>query len=111
MKKRIFLLLTLLLMCVLIPLQESSSQLVVPTELTVVGDASKTTMTTDTDDITFTVTVTRLKPDGFYSGTISVSSSPNTLTATPSKTNNFLVGAGLRGMPLAACAYGIRHDL
>ena len=71
MKKRVILLVTLLLMCVLIPLQESSSQLAIPTELTVIGDSSKTTMTTDTDDITFTVTVTRLKPDSFYSGIIS----------------------------------------
>ena len=72
MKKRILLLLTLLLMCVLIPLQEASSQLAIPTELSVVGDSSKTTMTTDTDDVTFTVRVKRLKAGFVYIATISV---------------------------------------
>ena len=88
MKKRILLLLTLLLMCVLIPLQEASSQLAIPTELSVVGDSSKTTTTTDTEDITFTVDVKRLKAGFVYVATISVSSSP-ALTASPDTANIF----------------------
>ena len=77
-------------MCVLIPLQEASSQLAIPTELSVVGDSSKTTTTTDTDDIEFTVRVKRLKLGFFvYSATISVSSSPATLTAVPDAANVF----------------------
>jgi hypothetical protein len=54
--------LTLLLMCVLIPLQKASAQINLdPVTLTVDGDSEKTTTTTDTDDITFTVNVLYLK--------------------------------------------------
>ena len=76
-------------MCALIPLQEASSQLAIPTELSVVGDSSKTTMTTDTGDVTFTVRVKRLKTGGFfpYFASIAVSSSPATLTAVPDTAN------------------------
>ena len=53
MKNRVLFLLTLLLLCVLVPLQKVSAKLT----LTVTGDSGKTTKTTDTNDITYTVNV------------------------------------------------------
>ena len=54
MKKRFFLLLTLLLMCVLIPLQRAAAEV----EIEVVGDSSQVTTIINTHDITFTLRVT-----------------------------------------------------
>ena len=74
-------------MCVLIPLQKTLAAPV--TGLAVVGDSSKTTMTTDTDNVVFTVKVTRLKVAFVYAASISVSTDPDTLTATPQVANLF----------------------
>ncbi len=82
MKKRVTLLLTLLLMCALIPLQRASAQQPAPT-LEVQGDSEKTTTTTDSDDITFTVRVTRNK-DGLSSISIQLETTPDTITPTAS---------------------------
>ena len=54
MKNRIIIFVTLLLMCALIPLQNVLGQTI---SVTVKGDSAKTTTTADTDDITFTVSV------------------------------------------------------
>ena len=54
MKKRILLLVTLLLICALIPLQEATAEV----ELEIVGDSSQVTTIIDTNDITFTIRVT-----------------------------------------------------
>ena len=52
--KTVFFLVTLLLICILVPLQKVSAQ---TAALTVVGDSAKTTTTAGIDDITFTVRV------------------------------------------------------
>ena len=54
MKNRIIIFITPLLMCALMPVQKVLAQ---TAALTVVGDSAKTTTTADTDDITFTVSV------------------------------------------------------
>ena len=92
MKKRILLLVTLLLMCVLIPLQKTSAQNPAPT-LVVQGDSSKTTTTTDTDDIIFTVKATR-KRNGFSSISIVVATTPDTITPTANVTKLALLQNG-----------------
>ena len=96
MKKRILLLLTLLLMCVLIPLQKTSAQHPAPT-LAVQGDSLKTTTTTDTDDITFTVEVTRNK-DGFSFISPVLATTPDTITPTASPTLLSLLQDGSQDM-------------
>ncbi len=53
MKNYVFLLVTLLLMCALIPLQRANA-----IDIEVVGDSSPTTTTADTDDIIFTIRFT-----------------------------------------------------
>ena len=92
MKKRILLLVTLLLMCVLIPLQKTSAQHPAPT-LAVHGDSLKTTTTTDTDDIIFTVKATR-KRDGFSSISIVLATTPDTITPTANVTKLALLQNG-----------------
>ena len=92
MKKRILLLVTLLLMCVLIPLQKTSAQHPAPT-LAVQGDSLKTTTTTDTDDIIFTVKATR-KRDGFSSISIVLATTPDTITPTANVTTLALLQNG-----------------
>ena len=91
MKKRILFLVTLLLMCVLIPLQKT---LAAPATGFTIDDASQTTTTTDTDDITFAVTIMNLKTAGFYNGVISVTTDPDTLTATPNAANTGILFVG-----------------
>ena len=59
MKKRILLLVTLLLICALIPLQEATAEV----ELEVVGDSSQVTTIIDTNDIIFTIRVTGQEGD------------------------------------------------
>ena len=59
MKKRIFLLVTLLLICALIPLQEATAEV----ELEIVGDSSQVTTIIDTNDIIFTIRVTGQEGD------------------------------------------------
>ena len=85
--------LLILLMC-LIPLTECLAAPV--TGLSVVGDSTKSTQTTDTGDITFTVKVTRLPGNlPFWHGKVTVSTDPNTLTATPDTTD--LIGLAVNG--------------
>ena len=59
MKKRILLLVTLLLICALIPLQEATAEV----ELEIVGDSSQVTTIIDTNDIIFTIRVTGQEGD------------------------------------------------
>ena len=76
----------------LIPLQKASAQNPAPT-LVVQGDSSKTTTTTDTDDIIFTVKATR-KRNGFSSISIVLATTPDTITPTANVTKLALLQNG-----------------